>query len=173
MLIADCGQAARPLHHCADHGPGAHCTGKEGHTLVCMHAIGTARFFPVFTRPRLTPALVLEYSLCSASSPCCPALCPPPTTHPGGFLQLISNPHSLLPNAFLPQQTQVGSSEVRGISGGERKRLTTAEILVGQQPVLFMGECAMQDCVICAFGRSPCCSWVSGGCAQLYAVVCF
>lgn len=43
------------------------------------------------------------------------------------------------PNLAL-QQTQVGSSEVRGISGGERKRLTTAEILVGQQPVLFMGE---------------------------------
>lgn len=38
------------------------------------------------------------------------------------------------------QQTQVGSSEVRGISGGERKRLTTAEIVVGQQPVVFMGE---------------------------------
>jgi ABC-type multidrug transport system ATPase subunit len=37
-------------------------------------------------------------------------------------------------------QTQVGSSEVRGISGGERKRLTTAEILVGQQPVVFMDE---------------------------------
>lgn len=34
----------------------------------------------------------------------------------------------------------VGSTEARGISGGERKRLTTAEIFVAQQPVVFMDE---------------------------------
>lgn len=48
-----------------------------------------------------------------------------------------------LPAAPSSLQTQVGSTEQRGISGGERKRLTTAEIIVGQQPVCFMGaSCA-------------------------------
>ncbi|KAL4434347.1 hypothetical protein ABPG75_000788 [Micractinium tetrahymenae] len=55
--------------------------------------------------------------------------------------------HRLLPYLVLrimglahTAQTLVGSTEQRGISGGERKRLTTAEILVGQQPVVFMDE---------------------------------
>ena len=49
-------------------------------------------------------------------------------------------------------QTQVGDSETRGISGGERKRLTTAEILVGQQVVAFMVRCGWRVA-----------AWLAGG----------
>ena len=36
--------------------------------------------------------------------------------------------------------TVVGDSMLRGISGGQRKRVTTAEILVGPQSVVLMDE---------------------------------
>lgn len=56
----------------------------------------------------------------------------PADTHPPAFLCPFH------PALCLCVQTQVGDSETRGISGGERKRLTTAEIMVGQQSVVFM-----------------------------------
>lgn len=38
------------------------------------------------------------------------------------------------------QHTMVGDAMTRGISGGEKKRLTTAEMLVGPKPLLLMDE---------------------------------
>lgn len=38
------------------------------------------------------------------------------------------------------QHTMVGDAMTRGISGGEKKRLTTAEMLVGPRPLLLMDE---------------------------------
>lgn len=38
------------------------------------------------------------------------------------------------------QDTPVGDALIRGLSGGERKRLTTAEMMVGQLPLMLMDE---------------------------------
>jgi hypothetical protein len=49
------------------------------------------------------------------------------------------------------KETWVGNRQTRGISGGERKRLTTVELLTGQQRVLILDE------ISTGLVRCPCC----------------
>ena len=57
--------------------------------------------------------------------------------------------------------TVVGNALLRGVSGGEKKRVTTAEVLVGGKVVLFLDEistgarCAVVSQVQ-GFGTWPC-----------------
>ena len=52
------------------------------------------------------------------------------------------------------KDTIVGNDLIRGVSGGERKRVTVGEMLMGNQRVWFNGECFVSWCVSfcwCAF----------------------
>ena len=44
--------------------------------------------------------------------------------------------------------TVVGNALLRGVSGGEKKRVTTAEVLVGGKVVLFLDEISTGACLV-------------------------
>lgn len=50
-------------------------------------------------------------------------------------------------------QTIVGNDMIRGVSGGEKKRVTLAEMMMGNHRVLLLGQCCLVACV-CRTGVS-------------------
>lgn len=126
------------LHCAAHHGPGAHGAGAGGTPSALHRLAGCLGPLPFCHAPPVSCLCGPSCSTITLHAPPAPAYRFPSLHSHSSPLPLLPATPPLLPPSCL--QTKVGSTEERGISGGERKRLTTAEILVGQQPVVFMGE---------------------------------